>query len=89
MPTKRARLQVVLNDDAAERIKELADERGLSVSAMCSQLIHAALKLNEFRQKPDLSHLKSEIVKCAIEGGDVADLKIKQLLEPVTALEES
>ena len=89
MPTKKARLQVVLNDDAAERVKALSEERGLSVSAMCSQLIHAALKLSEFRQKPDLSHLKAEMVKCAIEGGDISELKIATLLDVVTSIEEA
>ena len=89
MPTRKARLQVVLNDEAAERVKALCEERGLSVSAMCSQLIHAALKLPEFREKPDLSQLKAEMVKCAIQGGDIADLKIAQLLDVVTALEEA
>ena len=89
MPTKKARLQVVLNDEAAERVKTLCEERGLSVSAMCSQLIHAALKLPEFREKPDLSQLKAEMVRCAIQGGDIADIKIAHLLDAVTALEEA
>ena len=88
MPTKKARLQVVLNDDAAERVKALSEERGLSVSAMCSQLIHAALKLPEFREKPDLSQLKAEMVRCAIQGGDIADIKIAHILDAVTAIQE-
>ena len=88
MPTKKARLQVVLNDDAAERVKAPCEERGLSVSAMCSQLIHAALKLPEFREKPDLSQLKAEMVRCAIQGGDIADIKIAHILDAVTAIQE-
>ena len=88
MPTKKARLQVVLNDDAADRVKTLSEERGLSVSAMCSQLIHAALKLPEFREKPDLSQLKAEMVRCAIQGGDIADIKIAHILDAVTAIQE-
>ena len=88
MPTHKARLQVVLADEPASRVKALAEERGLSVSAMCSQLIHAALKLPEFREKPDLSQLKAEMVRCAIQGGDIADIKIAHLLDVVTAIEE-
>ena len=55
MPTKKARLQIILADEATEQVKALAEERGLSVSAMCSQLIHAALRDPEFQLKPDLS----------------------------------
>ena len=87
MPTHKARLQVVLADEPASRVKTLAEERGLSVSAMCSQLIHAALKLPEFKEKPDLSQLKAEMVKCAIEGGDIADIKIAHMLDVITAIE--
>ena len=83
MPTRKARLQVVLNDDAAERVKALCEERGLSVSAMCSQLIHAALNLPEYQLKPDLSQLKGAAVKAAIEGGNIGDFKIAALLSLV------
>ena len=69
MPTQKARLQVVLADEPAARVKTLAEERGLSVSAMCSQLIHAALKLAEFQPSPDLTQIKGEAVRAAIEGG--------------------
>ena len=89
MPTQKARLQVVLAEEPASRVKALAEERGLSVSAMCSQLIHAALKLPEFRERPDLSQLKAEMVKCAIEGGDISELKIATLLDVVTSIEEA
>ena len=87
MPTKKARLQVILPDDATEHIKELADERGLSVSAMCCQLIHAALKQPEFRRPVKLSKVKAEAIKCAIEGGEIADFKIAKLLEIVSQME--
>lgn len=89
MPTKKARLQVVVSDDAAERVKTLAEERGLSISAMCGQLIHAALRLSEFKEKPDLSQLKAEMIRCAIQGGDIADPKIAELLAVVTNLEDT
>ena len=89
MPTKKARLQVVVSDEAAERVRNLAEDRGLSMSAMCSQLIHAALKLAEFREKPDISQLKAEMIRCAIQGGDIADPKIAELLAIVTSLEAS
>ena len=86
MPTQKARLQVVLGDEPASRVKALAKERGISVSAMCSQLIHAALEKPEFQPKPDLSQLKAELVKCAIEGGDISELKIATLLDVVTSI---
>ena len=83
MPTSKTRLQVILGDVPSERVKELAEEKGLSVSAMCSQLIHAALALPEFQPKPDLSQVKSEMVKTAIQGGDISDFKLAALLELV------
>ena len=86
MPTSKARLQVVLSDEPAAKIKALADERGLSVSAMISQLVHAALQLQEFQPKPDLTSLKAEMVKAAIAGGDISDHKIAALLELVEDL---
>ena len=86
MPTSKPRLQVILQDHATERVKALAEERGLSVSAMCSQLIHAALKLKEFQAKPDLSSVKAEMVKAAIQGGDISDFKLAALLELVEDL---
>ena len=87
MPTKKARLQVILPDDASEHVKELAEERGLSVSSMCCQLILAALKQPEFRRPVNIAEVKAEAVKCAIEGGEIADFKIAKLLEIVSQLE--
>ena len=81
MPTSRPRLQVVLAEAPAAKVKALAEERGLSVSAMCSQLIHAALDLPQFQSKPDLSQIKAEAVKTAIKGGNLNDFKIAALLE--------
>ena len=86
MPTHKARLQVVLAEEPAGRIKALAKERGISVSAMCSQLIHAALQLKEFQAKPDLSQVKGEAVKAAIEGSNLNDFKIAALLSLVEDL---
>ena len=86
MATQKARLQVVLADEPAERVKALAKERGLSVSAMCSQLIHAALELVQYQPKPDLSQLKGDAVKAAIKGGNISDFKIAALLSLVEDL---
>ena len=86
MPTQKARLQVVLADEPAARVKALAKERGLSVSAMCSHLIHVALERPEFQPKPDLSELKGEAVKAAIQGGNISDFKIAALLSLVEDL---
>ena len=86
MPTKKARLQIILADDATEHVKALAEERGLSVSAMCSQLIHVALRDPEFRLKPDLVKFKGQAIDAAIQGGDIADPKIRALLALVQDL---
>ena len=86
MPTQKARLQVVLAAEAASRVKDLAKERGISVSAMCSQLIHAALERPEFQPRPDLTQVKGSAVKAAIEGGNINDFKIAALLSLVEDL---
>ena len=86
MPTRKARLQVVLAEEPAERVKALAKERGLSVSAMCSQLIHAALDKPEFQPKPDLTQVKGNAVKAAMEGANISDFKIRALLSLVEDL---
>ena len=86
MPTHKARLQVVLADEPASRAKALAKERGLSVSAMCSQLIHAALDLPQYQPKPDLSQIKGDAVKAAMDGGNLNDFKIAALLSLVEDL---
>ena len=78
MPTSKPRLQVVLDTDQADRVKALATERGLSVSAMCSQLISAALKLDQFQQ---LDSVKSDIIKEAVEGHVNLEAKMMKLLE--------
>ena len=83
MPTNKARLQVILPDTATERVKELATERGLSVSAMVSQLIHAALQLKEYQKPPDLSEVKAAAITSAIKGTDLNDFKLKALLDLV------
>ena len=88
MPTKKARLQVVLKDEATAQVKALAEQRGLSVSAMCSELIHKALSLPEFKQKPDVTLLKAEAIKAAMEGGEIGDFKIKALLSLVEQLSD-
>ena len=88
MPTKKARLQIILADDATEHVKALAEERGLSVSAMCSQLIHTALRNPEFKLKPDLSKFRGQTVEAAINGADLRDVKLRALLELVEKLSE-
>ena len=80
MPTNKPRLQVVLDTDQADRVKALAAERGLSVSAMCSQLIAAALKLDQFQQ---LDSVKSDIIKEAIDGNVDLEGKLMKLLEVI------
>ena len=89
MPTNKARLQVILPDTATERVKELASERGLSVSAMVSQLIHAALQLKEYQKTPDLKEAKAAFVSAAIEGGDITSPKALRLLELLSHLSET
>ena len=86
MPTKKARLQIILADEATEHVKALAEQRGLSVSAMCSHLIHAALRDPEFRLKPDLTKFKGETIEAAIQGVDLRDQKLQALLSLVTEL---
>ena len=88
MPTKKARLQVILRDEATEQVKALAEERGLSVSAMASQLIHAALQLKEYQKAPDLKGAKSAFVTAAIEGGDITSPKALKLLQLLSDLAE-
>ena len=88
MPTKKARLQVILRDDATEQVKALADERGLSVSAMASQLIHAALQLKEYQKAPDIKQAKAAFVTAAIEGGDITSPKALKLLQLLSDLSE-
>ena len=83
MPTSKSRLQVILGDEATDTVKQLAQERGLSVSAMLSQLVHAALQLQEFKPKPDLSVYHDQAVKAAIAGSDIGDMKLATLLEIV------
>ena len=83
MPTNKPRLQVVLDTDQADRVKALASERGLSVSAMCSQLIAAALKLDKFRP---LDGVKSDIIKEAVDGHvDIEDklLKLMEIIDQI------
>ena len=89
MPTSKTRLQVILGDTASERVKVLAEEKGLSVSAMCSQLIHPALALPEFQPKPDLTVFKREMVAKAIQGADITDPKLSALLELVEKMTAS
>ena len=89
MPTKKARLQIILGDKATEQVKALAAERGLSVSAMCSQLIHTALRNPEFQLKPDLSKIKGLAVEAAIQGGDINYFKGQALLELVEQLSKT
>ena len=86
MPTKKARLQIILADDATDHVKALAEQRGLSVSAMCSHLIHAALRDPEFKLKPDLTNFKGKTVEAAINGVDLRDQKLRALLELVEDL---
>ena len=78
MPTNKPRLQVILGDVQTHRVKELAEERGLSVSAMCSQLINAALRLDQFQS---LDRVKGAYVEAAMNGGDITDWKLAELLK--------
>ena len=80
MPTSKPRLQVILGDVQTDRVKRLAEERGLSVSAMCSQLINAALRLDQFQS---LDQVRGQYVEAAIEGGDINDFKLQALLRAI------
>ena len=80
MPTNKPRLQVILGDAQTDRVKQLADERGLSVSAMCSQLINAALRLDQFQS---LEQVRGQYVEAAIEGSDLNDFKLQALLRAI------
>ena len=84
MPTNKPRLQVILGDSQTNRVKQLADERGLSVSAMCSQLINAALRLDQFQS---LEHVRGQYVEAAIEGTDITDFKLQALLKMIDEIE--
>ena len=86
MPTNKARLQIILADEATEKVKSLAEERGLSVSAMCSQLIHAALRLPEFKEPSELSKLKGLAVETAMQGGEISSFKAQKLIELIETL---
>ena len=88
MPTNKARLQIILADEATDRVKALAEERGLSVSAMCSQLIHAALRLSEYQQAPDLSQVKRLAVETAMQGGEISSFKAQKLIELIETLSQ-
>ena len=88
MPTNKARLQIILADEATDRVKALAEERGLSVSAMCSQLIHASLRLPEFQQAPDLSQVKRLAVEAAMQGGEISSFKAQKLIELIETLSQ-
>ena len=84
MPTNKPRLQVILGDVQAERVKVLAEERGLSVSAMCSQLINAALRLDQFQS---LEQVRGQYVEAAIEGSDLNDHKLQALLRAIDEIQ--
>ena len=84
MPTNKPRLQVILGDAQTERVKQLADERGLSVSAMCSQLINAALRLDQFQS---LDNVKGQYVEAAIDGADLNDWKLVKLLKVIDSID--
>ena len=88
---KRRRLQVLLKDEVSTRVKALADERGLSVSAMCSVLINRSLLLPEFNSpeqtaKEIKEKIRNQAVHTALGGGDLTDFKIKALLAIVNEL---
>lgn len=80
MPTNKPRLQVILGDVQTNRVKQLAEERGLSVSAMCSQLINAALRLDQFQS---LEQVRGQYVEAAIKGVDLNDHNLQALLRAI------
>ena len=84
MPTNKPRLQVILGDAQTNRVKQLADERGLSVSAMCSQLINAALRLDQFQS---LENVRGQYVEAAIHGADISDFKLQALLKMIDEID--
>ncbi|OAG28028.1 hypothetical protein [Thermodesulfatator autotrophicus] len=47
MPTKNPRLCIVLEEDVYQRIKKLAQVKGMSMSAVVGELINKALDLEE------------------------------------------
>ena len=82
----KERVQVLLKPDVIEPVRQLATERGVSMSAMLSELVHAALLLPQFQPRPPIEQVKAEAVRTAIKGGDISDLKVKALLELVEHL---
>ena len=75
---------MILGDAQTNRVKQLADERGLSVSAMCSQLINAALRLDQFQS---LENVRGQYVEAAIHGADISDFKLQALLKMIDEID--
>ena len=84
MSNVKQRVQALLSNETVARIKALAEDRGLSTSAMTSQLIHIALDLDQFRPpvtRDELAKVKGEAVQAAIMGGDIHDHKMQALIK--------
>lgn len=78
MPSSKPRLQVVLSPELAAQVKQLAQERGVSVSSICSELISAAMELDEFSS---IASDQGEYVDDASKGVFISEEKLKRMLQ--------
>jgi plasmid stability protein len=79
------RTQVLLSDDARERVRLLAAQRKRSMSAMCSELIDFALSNGE--QYQAICGTNTDQNEALVHKLNLTDERVQKLLKLLEALE--
>ena len=81
MPTNTTRVQVPLDPDVLERVKELSIINRRSLGSMCAELIDHALADDQYKVGRE-DDFKQEVVKAVMSGNPVhLDPKINKVLK--------
>lgn len=71
MPTKNARVNVMMEKPLYAAVNEIAEERGLSMSMVVRDLIREAIELQEDQALASIAEIREASLKKALSHEDV------------------
>ena len=93
MPSTRKRVQVLLPDELLETLQQLSEQRKLTLSTLCAELIKKQLEAEQENIHPTDAQLYKWGLAAQLEDDDYNDdvygMKLRKLLKAVDKLDDA
>ena len=93
MPSTRKRVQVLLPDELLETLQQLSEQRKLTLSTLCAELIKKQLEAEQAPKQPTDAQLYKWGLAAQLEDEDYKDdvygMKLRKLLKAVDKLDDA